>query len=126
MLLLSRWIGSRQYRTRFTEAEIELTEQPLALAHAQLDSIHLVDPGRKSLAIPEIHSHARVARLGPQHPIDFFHLLFVQSAGTTGPFSLNQTGQSFSIEAMNPILDRTWRIAQEASNLRAGHALRYQ
>lgn len=126
MLLLPHWIGSGQYRTRFTEAELELTEQPLALAHAQLDSIHLVNPGRKRLAVPEIHSHARVARLGPQHPIDFFHLLFVQAAGTTGPFSLSQTGQPFPIEAMNPILDRTRRIAQQASNLRAGHALRYQ
>ena len=126
MLLLSRWIGSRQYRTRYAKAELELTEQPLALAHAQLDSIHLVDPGRKSLAIPEIHSHARVARLSPQHSIDFLHLLFVQSAGTTGPFSLSQTGQSLLVEAMNPILDRTRRIAQQASNLRAGHALRYQ
>ena len=92
MLLLPRWIGSRQYRTRLPKAELELTEQPLALAHAQLDSVHLVDPGRERLAIPEIHSHAASLGFGPQHPIDFFHVPFVQPAGTTGPFALSQTG----------------------------------
>jgi hypothetical protein len=62
----------------------------LALPHAQLDSIGFVDPCRQRLAVPEIHSHSRVARLGSQHPINLFHLLFVQPAGTTGSFSLRQ------------------------------------
>jgi hypothetical protein len=77
MLLLSRWICSGQKRTRLAETEFELPEQPLALAHAQLDSIGFVDPRRQRLAIPEIDPHARVTWLFPQHPIDFFYLLFL-------------------------------------------------
>jgi len=126
MLLLPRRICSGQDRTRLAETELELPEQPLALAHAQLDSVGFVDPCRQRLAIPEIHSHSRVARLRPQHPIDLFHLLFIQPAGTTGSFSFGQARQSLLVEAVNPILDRTRRVAQQASHLRARHALRYQ
>ena len=106
--------------------ELELPEQPLALAHAQLDSIGFVDPCRQRLAIPEIHPHSRVARLGPQNPIDLFHLLFVQPTGAAGSFSFRQASQSLLVETMNPILDRTRHVAQQASYLRARHALRYQ
>ena len=125
MLLLPCWIGSGQYRTRLAETELELPEQPLALAHSQLDSIALVDPCRQRLAIPQIHPHSRVTRLGPQNPIDLFHLLLVQPTGTAGPFSFRQASQALLVETMNPILDRTRRVAQQASHLRARHALRY-
>lgn len=126
MRLLPRWICSGQNRTRLAETELELPEQPLALAHAQLDSIGFVDPRRQRLAIPEIDPHSRVARLFPQHPIDFFYLLFLQPAWTSRSLSLGQTGQSLLIEAMNPILDRTRCVAQQTSDLWARHALRYQ
>jgi len=126
MLLLPRWICSSQYRPRLTEAELQLPKQSLALAHTQLDSIGLVDPGRQALAIPKLHPHARVAWFGAQHPIDFLHLLFVQSAGAARAFPLRQTSQPFLLEAVNPILDRTRRITQQASNLRACQTLRHQ
>src|SRR5713226_2173448 len=125
MLLLTCRICSCQDRTRLAETELKLPEQPLALAHAQLDSIGFVDPRRQRLAVPKIHPHSRVARLSPQHPIDFLHLFLNQSAGTTGSFSLRQTSQSLPVEAVNPILDRPRRIAQQPSNLRARHTLRY-
>jgi hypothetical protein len=86
----------------------------------------LIDPCRQRLAIPEIDPHPRVTRFGPQHPIDFFHLFFVQSAGASGSLSLGQTGQPLPIKAMNPVLYRTRRVAQQTSHLRASHALRYQ
>lgn len=87
MLLLPHWICSGQDRTRLAETELELPEQPLALAHAQLDSIGLFDPRRQSLTIPEIDPHSGVTRLRPQDPIDHSHLLFVQPAGTSGSFT---------------------------------------
>jgi hypothetical protein len=105
MLLLPCRICSGQDRPGLAEAELELPEQTLALPHAQLDSIGFVDPCRQRLAVPEIHSHSRVARLGSQHPINLFHLLFVQPAGTTGSFSLRQAGQSLLVEVVNPVLD---------------------
>lgn len=126
MLLLPHRICSGQDRPRLAEPELELPEQPLALAHSQLDSVGLVDPCRQCLAIPQIHPHSRIARLGPQNPIDLLHLLFVQPTGTTGPFSFRQASQALLVKTMNPILDRTRRVAQQAGHLRARQALRYQ
>jgi len=51
-----------------------------------------------------------VARLGPQHSIDVFHLLFVQPTGTARSFSFRQASQSLPVEAVNPILHRTRRV----------------
>src|SRR5260370_26499348 len=76
MRLLTRWVCSGQNRRRLSETELELPEQPLALAHAQLDSIGFVDPRRQRLAIPEIDPQSRVTWLFPQHAIDFVYLLF--------------------------------------------------
>ena len=50
MLLLGPGIGSGQKGTGLAETERELPEQPLALAHAQLDSIGFLDPCRQRLA----------------------------------------------------------------------------
>ena len=125
MLLLPHWICSGQHRTRLAEAKLQLPEQPLALPYAELDSIGFPNPGRQGLAIPEIHLHPRIARPRPQHPIDLFYLFFVQSAGTAGSVPFRQPGQSVLVEAMNPILHRTWCVAQQTSHLRACHALRY-
>ena len=65
MPFLPRWIGSGQDRSGLAETERELPEQPLALAHAQLDSIAFLDPCRQRLAIPEIDPHPRIARSLP-------------------------------------------------------------
>jgi hypothetical protein len=46
MLLLSPWIGFGQNRPWLPEAKLELSEQSLALANAELDSMRLLDPGR--------------------------------------------------------------------------------
>src|SRR5437667_5211131 len=62
MLFLSPGIGSGQKGTGLAEPELELPEQPLALAHAQLDSIGFLDPCRQRLAIPEMDPHPCLAR----------------------------------------------------------------
>ena len=126
MLLLPHQVCSGQDRTRLAQPELERPEQPLAWAHSQWDSIGLVDPCRQRLAIPQIHPHPGVARLGPQDPMDLFHLFFVQPTGTAGPFSFRQASQALLVETMNPILDRTRRVAPQAGHLRTRHALRYQ
>ena len=51
MRLLACWISFCQDWSRLAETELELPEQPLALAHAQLDSVDLSDPRREGLAI---------------------------------------------------------------------------
>lgn len=126
MLLLLARIGARQHRPRFTEPEIKLTEQALALPYAQLNSKTLLYPGRQCLTIPQVHKHSRVAWFGAQDSIDLLKLLLVQSPRAASSFTLGETGQALPFVSMYPILHRTWRVAQQASYIRAGQSLCYQ
>jgi hypothetical protein len=93
MTFLPCRVGARQYWAGLPQAEVELSEQTLALPHTELDSIRFLDPRRQCLAIPQIHPHSGVARFGSQHPIDLLDLFFVQPARPTGPLSLGQSGR---------------------------------
>ena len=126
MRLLARRICLGQNRPGLAEPEIELPEQPLALAHSQLDSIGFFDPRRQRLAIPQVGSHSRITRLPPQYTINPFHLRLVQPTRTSATLSLRQAGQPCLLVTMYPVLYRTRRIAQQSSDLWAGHALRNQ
>ncbi len=52
MHLLPTRVGARQHGPGLTEAEVEVSEQALALTHAELESIGFVDPCRQRLAVP--------------------------------------------------------------------------
>jgi len=93
MRLLACWISFCQNWSRLAETELELPEQPLALAHAQLDSVGLCDPPREGLAIPEIDLHSRVTGSCAQHPIDFPYLFLAKSARTSQAFRLCPAGR---------------------------------
>jgi len=105
MRLLACWISFRQNWSRLAKAELELPEQPLALAHAQFHSVGLSNPSREGLAIPEIDPHSRIAGPCAQHAIDFFYLLWAQSARTPRAFALRHAGHPPLPVSMNPILD---------------------
>ena len=75
MLLLLGWIGSGQHRPGFAQPELQLAEQTLALAYAQLDAIGLLNPRRQGFAIPKVDPHPRVAGLLPQYPVDCLDVL---------------------------------------------------
>lgn len=110
MRLLPRRVSSGQYWPGFAEPELQLPEQALALSDAQFDSVAFLDPSRQGLAIPQIDPHPRVARLLPQHSINLLDLFLIQPAGPPGPFSLRQARQALLLEAVNPILHRTWGV----------------
>src|SRR5438876_3940657 len=63
MLLLPPGIGSGQKGTGLAETERELPEQPLALAHAQLDSIGFLDP------MPTASCHPRDGPASPHRSV---------------------------------------------------------
>jgi hypothetical protein len=52
MHLLSCRVGARQNGPGLAEAEVEVSEQALALTHTELDFVGLLDPRRQRLAIP--------------------------------------------------------------------------
>ena len=101
MNLLPRRVRTRQQGPGLPESEVELPKQALALPHAELDSIGLLDPGRQRFAVPQVDPHSGVAWLGPQHPIDFLDLPFVESARTAGPHALSESGKTFLLIAMD-------------------------
>ncbi len=54
MRLLACGVSFCQDWARLAETELELAKQPLALAHAQFNSVSICDPRREGFAIPEI------------------------------------------------------------------------
>ena len=126
MHLLPCRVGARQHGPGLAEAEVEVSEQALALTYAELDSIGLVDPRRQRLAIPQVDPHSRVARLGPQHPINLHDLLLAQTSGSTGSFSFSQAAQSFPLVAVNPIFNRTRRVSQQSRDIWTRQTLRHE
>ncbi len=123
MLLLPCRIGAGQNRPGLAQPELQLPEQSLALAHAQLDVIGFLNPGRERLAIPKVDPHPRVAGLLPQHPINLPDVLLLQSAGPPGTIPFRQTGQPSFIEMVHPIFHRPRCVAQKPRYFRTGHAL---
>ena len=126
MPLLPPRIRARQHRPGFAKPEIQVPEQTLALSHAQLNPITFVDPGRQRLAIPQVHAHAGVARLGSQHAVDFLDLLWVQATRTPRSFTLHQTTQTPLLKTMHPVLHRTRSITQQTRHFWARHTLSNQ
>ena len=70
MNLLPRRVRTRQQGPGLTEAEVELAKQALALPHAELDSVGLLDPrptasysSHRSTRIPASPGLARSTRL---------------------------------------------------------------
>src|ERR1700693_1760053 len=103
-----------------------MPKQSLALSHPPADAVLLVYPSRECLAVPQVHPHPSVARLGPQDPVDFTDLLGAQATGPTRPLSFPQARQALLFKAAYPILERAWPIPQNPRHLRARHALRHQ
>lgn len=126
MNLLPRRVRTRQPRPGFPEAEVELPKQALALPHAELDSVGRLNPSRQRFAVPQVDPHSGVAWFGPQHPIDFLDLPFVESTRPAGPHALSESGKTFLLIAMDPILHRPRCVAEQSRYLRTGQTLRDQ
>jgi len=123
MGFLQLGIGLRQRRSRFTQAEAELTEHTLTLANPYGDAVFLLNPSAQCFSIPDVSAQARLSRRAAQNSIHRFHLFFRQASGSSRSFSLQQSRQTVAFKTADPILHRPWRIPEQARHLRAGHAL---
>jgi len=123
MGFLKLGIGLSQRRSRFTQAEAELTEHTLALAYPDVDVVFLLNPSAECFSIPDVSAQASFPWRLAQNSIHRFHLFFRQAAGPSRSFAFQQSRQTVSFKATDPILHRPWRIPEQARHLRAGHAL---
>lgn len=111
---------------RLAQAKAELAEQSLALAHAELDPIPLLDERRQHLAVPEDTGEADGRRRTAQYPVDLGQGLVVQRRRAARPFSFEQSSQAVPRKAVDPILHAARRITEQSGYVRAGHPLGHQ
>lgn len=111
---------------RLAPPETQLPEQPLALPHAQIDSIAPFNKGRQRLAVPQRSGQIHLPRRLPENGVDLFKLRRAQSRWPAGAISIRQARQASVFKAMHPIFNRARRVAQQSRRLWASHPLRYQ
>src|SRR4029077_11044923 len=110
----------------FTQPEAELTEHALALANPDGDAVPLLNPATQCFSIPDIPAQTNLSGRVAQNSIHRLQLFFRQASRPSRSFSLQQSRQTVSFKTTDPILHRSWRIAQKVGHLRARHTLGYQ
>ena len=126
MRALQLGVSTRYLRARLAQPKAELPEQALALAHAQLHPVFLLHPGAQRLAVPEVRGHADLSRTLAQHSAHRGKLPIIQSPRSSATFPLLKAGQPAALEPLHQVLDAARSVAQQATDLRAGHPLRHQ
>ncbi len=119
-------IGMGQHGAWFAQPEAELTEHALALANPDGDAVPLLNPGTECFSIPDVPTQTNLPGRVAQNLIHRLPLFFRQASGPSWSFPLQQSRQTISFKTTDPILHRSWCIAQKMCHLRAGHALGYQ
>jgi len=112
--------------TRLAQAKAQLSEQALALAHAQADPVALLEVGRQQLAIPEVAAQTILAGRQAQGRAHVIELRWVQPPRAPGAFSFAQSCQSLGFEAAHPVFHRAPRIPQQGGHFGASQSLGYQ
>jgi hypothetical protein len=123
---LQVWVRFRHSPPRLAKPEAELSEEALALTHAQRYPILLIEVRGQCPAIPEIPDQPRRRGSISQHPLHLLQLCCVQPSRSAWTLSLGQAGQPVLLELMHPSLHGARRVAQQPPHLRAGHPLCYQ
>lgn len=123
MRLLQLRIRVGNQGTRFAQAEAELAEHPLALAHAQPNPMASCKPDLQRLPVSQGPAQARLGRCLPQYRLNLLPLRHTQSFGSPGSRPFHQPGKTALFKMPHPILNRARGITQQSTNFRAGHPL---
>jgi hypothetical protein len=125
MALLPFRVGPGNRRPRFAQAETQLPEQALTLAHSQMDAILPLDPSGQGFAVPQIAPQTRASWHLPQGDVDLLQLFLAQPSRPSPAFALLQSRQTLFFKPPHPILHAAWCIPQQLGDFRTGHALRH-
>jgi len=113
-------------RPGLAQAETQLAEKSLALAHPQVYPEALFDKGRQGLAIPEMCSQPINLRRVPQGAANRQELGLIERWWPTWAFGFCQTCEASLDKLFNPILHGARGVAEALSHLSARQALRHQ
>ena len=106
MCLLPFRVGPGNRGARLAQAETQLPEQTLTLAHSQADPILPFDPGGQGFAVPQIAAQTQRAWHLPQGGVNLLQLFLAQPSRPPTTFPLTQAGQSRLLKSPHPILHR--------------------
>ena len=123
MCLRERGVGVGDQRARLAQAETALPEEPLALAHAELDLEAARNPLAQRLAVPKCSMETTVARRLAQNAVHLDKLRFGQPAGTTFARAFQQPCKTAGLKALNPVRDAARRVSQQAGGMGTTHSL---
>ena len=110
MALLPFRVSPGNRRPRFAQAETQLPEQALALAHSQVDAILSLDPSGQGFAVPQIAPQTQGSWHLPQGGVDLLQLFFAQPSRPSPTFALLQSHQTLFLKSPHPILHTAWCI----------------
>jgi hypothetical protein len=126
MRTLQLGVSTCHLGARLTQPKTELPEHALALTHAKLVSILLLNPGAQRLPVPDVRFHSHISWTLAQHPAYLDKLAIIQTPRSARAFPFLQAGQAAALEPLHPVLDAACRIPEQATHLGAGHTLRDQ
>lgn len=115
-----------EQRSWFAQPETQLSKQPLALSHTQLDAILLINPSAQSLTVPNVSTQPDLSGFLTKGSVNADHLFLTQPAWTSraGPF--NQSRQTLGFKAVHPIQHGARCIPQQSRYIRTSHPLGHQ
>ena len=101
------------------QPEPHVAKDALALAHAQLHLVALVQMRREQLAVPQMTGMTKLLRIASQVTPQRRPLLSVQRSGPTRTRPVTQAGQSLGFKARHPALHRSSIFPKPCSDLLA-------
>lgn len=126
MRLVKLRIGLCNQRSGFPQAEAQLPEQALTLAHPQANTVLALNPSAERLPIPEVSTQSNLSRSLAKNAVDLLHPDFAQASGTARPRSFEKSRQTLRFKAAYPVLNGTGRIPQEPGDLGTTHPLGHE
>ena len=117
MRLLQLGIRVGNQRARFAQAEAELTEHPLALAHAQPNPIVPCQPDLQRFPVPQCPAQADLARRTSQYRFNLLPLCRTQPFGSPDWRPFDQPGETALFKMPHPVFHRAWGGTQQSTNL---------
>ena len=112
-------------RPGLAQAELQLPEESLALAHPQVHPKSLFDKGGQGFSIPEMGAQPINFRRVPQGAANRQELGLVERRWPTRAFGFCQTCEASLDKLFNPILYGARGVAEALRDLGASQALRH-
>jgi hypothetical protein len=103
----------------FAQPKPKLPKYPLALSDTKINTKALIDIGTQRFAIPNAWGKPNVLGRQPKHCVNLLNLRFTESSRSSTPLFVHQPLKTPLSICIDPIPDRSLRIAKQFANARA-------